>query len=51
MTLLLFSGECHAINYVMCTHYVKLSAGTSNVMTMSVTTMQIFIEIIKLQRR
>ena len=46
MTSLLFNG-CHAINNVMPTCYISLSAGTSNVMRMSVTTMQ-FIEIIKL---
>ena len=29
----------------MTTHYIKLSVGTSNVMTTSVTTMQIFMDI------
>ena len=48
MMLLLFSGYCHVINNVMTTRYTKLSAGTSNFMTTSVTTRQIFIEINKL---
>ena len=37
-------------NDVMATLYITHSAGTINVMTTSVTTMQIFIEINKLQR-
>ena len=45
MTLLLFSGQRHVINNVMTTRYITLTEGTSNVMTMSVTTMQIFMEI------
>ena len=44
------STERHVINNVITTCYITLSAGTSNVMTTSVTTMQIFIEINKLQR-
>ena len=42
MMLLLFSGSCHVINNVMTTNYITLSAGTSNVMGISLTTMQIF---------
>ena len=45
MMLLLFNGQCHVINNVMTTLYILLSAGTSNVMVMSVTTIHIFIEI------
>ena len=50
MTLLLFSGWRHVVNIVTCmtTHYIILSTGTSNVITTSVTTMQIFIETSKL---
>ena len=50
MTLLLFSGQRHIINTgnTMTTRYITLSAGTCNVMTTSVTTMQIFMEINKL---
>ena len=32
------------MNNIMTTCYITLSAGTSNVMTMSITTMQIFME-------
>ena len=44
---------CYSVNNVMSnnvmpTHYITLSVGTSYSMTMSVTTMQIFIEIKKL---
>ena len=42
MTLLVFSGSRHVINNVMTTNYITLSAGTSNVMTMSIQTMQNF---------
>ena len=45
MTSLLFSGLHHVINNVMTTRVLTLSAGTSNVMTTSVTTMHCFIEI------
>ena len=38
--------SCH--KNVMTTQYITLSARTSNVITMSVTTKQIFIDIIKL---
>ena len=41
MTLLLFSGKRHVINNFMTTHVLTLSAGTSNVMTTSVTTMHL----------
>ena len=41
MTLLLR----HVINNVMTTYYITLSAGTNNVVTMSVTTMQFFSKI------
>ena len=47
MTLLLFSIYRHVINNVMTTRYITLSVGTSYVMTMSVTRMQIFSEISK----
>ena len=45
MTLLLFSEKHREINNVMITRYITLPAETSNVMTTSVTTMQIFMEI------
>ena len=45
MTSQIFSGKGYAINNVMTTHYVTLSAGIRTVMTTSVTTMQFFIEI------
>ena len=44
-TLLLFSDKGHVINNVMTTRYITLSAGLSNVIMKSVTTMQIFIQI------
>ena len=50
MTLLLFSGKGHVINNVMTTHCITLSGGTSNIMTTSITTKQIFMEINKLLR-
>ena len=37
----------HIINNVMTTRYIALSTGTSNAMTTSVTTMQLFVEINK----
>ena len=40
MTLLLFSRQRHVTNIVMATRYIALSAGPSNVMRTSVTTMQ-----------
>ena len=48
MMLLLFSGYPHVINNVMTSCYTTLSAETSNVMTTSVTTIQIFMDINKL---
>ena len=45
MTLLLFSEYRHVLNNVMTIRYITLSVGASNVMTTSVTTMQIFIQI------
>ena len=39
---LLFSGKRHVINNVMTTCYITFSAGTSNVMMKSVSTLQIF---------
>ena len=45
MMLLLLSGYRHVINNVITTHYITIWVGTSNVITTSVTTMQIFIEI------
>ena len=44
-TLLLFSGYRHVLNNVMTTGYITLLAGTCNIMTTSVTTMQFFSEI------
>ena len=48
MTSLLLSGLCHVTNNVTTARYITHSAGTSNVITTSVTTIQIFIEINKL---
>ena len=41
----------YIINNVMTTRYITLLAGTSNVMTTSVATMQIFIEINNFRRQ
>ena len=49
MMLLLFSGLRHVIKNVMPTRYITLLVGTSNVMTTSVTTMHIIIEINKFE--
>ena len=52
MTLLLFSGLRHVINFFMTTRYITRSAGTSyDVMATSATSMQIFTEINTLLRR
>ena len=50
MTLLLFSEYHHVIHVynVMIKRYITLSVEKSNVMTTSVTTVQIFIEIDKI---
>ena len=46
MTSLLFSGQHHVINNVMTTRYITLSAGTSNVMTTSVTTIHFSLKLL-----
>ena len=43
MMSLLFSGLCHIINNVTTARYITFLAGTSNVMTSSLTTMHFFI--------
>ena len=42
LTLLLYSEYRHVVYDVMTTRYITLSAGTSNVMTKSLITMQYF---------
>ena len=47
MTVFLFSGEHHIIKKIMTTCYRTLLVGTSNVTMMSVSTMQILMELNK----
>ena len=43
--VIVFQWITSCVNYIMTTRYITLSAGASNIMAMSVTKMQIFVEI------